>query len=94
MARGHGARDRSILALGSSFYLLAALAAPVAVETGWPLSWVVGGFSVGLLVVGLVSPRVGGAIGRHGGRPVLALHNVVLVGALWASMRRPEPMTG
>ncbi|MEA2780573.1 MAG: hypothetical protein QOK29_2117, partial [Rhodospirillaceae bacterium] len=48
-----------ILAWGSSYYLLAVLAKPIAGDTGWPLPWVVGGLSLGLLVAGLVSPRVG-----------------------------------
>ena len=43
------------------------------------LGWVIGGLSLGLLVAGLVSPRVGAFIGEHGGRPVLAFAAVVLV---------------
>ncbi|GLS71602.1 MFS transporter [Methylobacterium tardum] len=61
-----------ILAWGSSFYLPAVLADPIAADTGWPLAWVVGGLSIGLLVAAIASPRVGIAIHRHGGRPVLA----------------------
>ncbi|MFG1346718.1 MFS transporter [Xanthobacter autotrophicus DSM 431] len=60
-----------ILAWGSSYYLLAVLAAPIAADTGWPLQWVVGSLSLGLLVAGLASPRVGALIGARGGRPVL-----------------------
>lgn len=60
-----------ILTWGSSYYLLAVLAAPVAEDTGWPLQWVVGSLSLGLLVAGFASPRVGALIGVHGGRPVL-----------------------
>ena len=71
-----------IFAWGSSYYLLAVLAAPIAADTGWPLSWVVGAFSIGLLAAGLVSPRVGDAIGRHGGRPVLALACLLLAAGL------------
>ncbi|WP_191970904.1 MFS transporter [Methylobacterium soli] len=67
-----------ILAWGSSFYLLAVLASPIATDTGWPLSWIIGGLSAGLLVAGLISPRVGGLIGHHGGRPVLAFSAIVL----------------
>src|SRR3954466_15625685 len=61
-----------ILAWGSSYYLTAVLAKPAASETGWPLEWVGGAFSLGLLISGLVSPKVGRLIDRHGGRPVLA----------------------
>ena len=39
-----------ILAWGLSYYLAAVLARPVVTETGWNLSWVVGGLSAGLVV--------------------------------------------
>ncbi|MFK5600620.1 MFS transporter [Methylobacterium sp. HMF5984] len=71
-----------ILAWGSSFYLPAVLAAPVAAATGWPLAWVVGGLALGLLVAAFVSPHVGAAIHRHGGRPVLALAALILAAGL------------
>ena len=58
-----------ILAWGSSFYLPAVLAQPIAADTGWSLGWVVGGLSVGLLAAGLVAPRVGRTIDAKGGRP-------------------------
>jgi predicted MFS family arabinose efflux permease len=67
-----------ILAWGSSYYLTAVLAQPVAADTGWPLFWIVGGLSLGLLVSGLVSPRVGHLIDRRGGRPVLAASAILL----------------
>jgi MFS family permease len=67
-----------ILAWGSSYYLLAVLAQPIATDTGWPLAWVVGGLSLGLLVAGIVSPRVGDSIHRLGGRLVLATSAVFL----------------
>jgi hypothetical protein len=66
------------LAWGSSYYLLAVLAKPIAAETGWPLTWVVGGVSLGLLVAGFASPGMGRAVERYGGRPVLAGGSVVL----------------
>jgi predicted MFS family arabinose efflux permease len=61
-----------VLAWGSSYYLPAVLAAPIARDSGWPLTWIVGGLSFGLLVAALVSPRVGKTIERNGGRLVLA----------------------
>ncbi|MEI7805544.1 MAG: MFS transporter [Hyphomicrobiales bacterium] len=60
-----------ILAWGTSFYIPAVFAVPIVTDTGWPLAFVVGGVSIGLLVAGLISPQVGRIIDRHGGRPVL-----------------------
>ena len=59
-----------ILAWGSTYYLPAVLARPIAHDTGWPLSWVVGGLSLRLFVAALISPRVGASIERYGGRPI------------------------
>lgn len=88
MAPGLGSRSQwlvvgalginQILAWGSSYYLPAVLAKPVAEDTGWPLTWVVGGFTAGLLVAGAISPRVGREIERFGGRPVLAVGAMML----------------
>jgi MFS family permease len=69
-----------ILAFGSTFYLPAVLAKPIADDAGWPLTWVIGGLSVGLLVAGLASTVVGRGIHRYGGRPVL-MASALLLGA-------------
>jgi Major Facilitator Superfamily len=71
-----------VVAWGSSYYLPAVLAGPIASDTGWPLAWVVGGLSFGLILSGLLSPRVGRAIDRHGGRPVLTLGSAILATGL------------
>ena len=73
-----------IFAWGSSYYLPAVLAKPIAADTGWSLSWVVGGLSLGLLIAGLVSPWVGRAIAHRGGRPVLAVSAGLLAAGLFA----------
>ena len=73
-----------ILAWGSTFYLLAVLAPYIARDTGWPYDRVVAGVSVGLLVAGIVSPRVGRFIATHGGRPVLAIGALLLAAGLAA----------
>ena len=49
---------------------------------GWPLSWIVGGPSLGFLVSGLVSPKIGRLIEARGGRPVLAGSAILLSGGL------------
>jgi predicted MFS family arabinose efflux permease len=71
-----------ILAWGSSYYLPAVLAKPIAAETGWPLTLVIGGLSLGLLVGGVISPAVGRAIDRTGGRPVLAVSSLLIASGL------------
>ncbi len=71
-----------ILAWGSSFYFPAVLAPPIVADTGWPLSWVVGGVSIGLLIGGLISPQVGKWIERHSGRPVLAASSLLFATGL------------
>ncbi len=82
----------TILAYGSSYYLLTVLAPAIVAETGWPLALVVGGLSLGLLVSGLAAPWVGRRIESFGGRAVLPVGCAVLAaglallgaaGALW-----------
>ncbi|ANT54903.1 MFS transporter [Mesorhizobium amorphae] len=71
-----------ILAWGSSFFLLGVLEQPIACDTGWPVAWIVGGLSLGLLVAGIVSPLVGDKIQRFGGRLVLATSAAFLAAGL------------
>jgi len=67
-----------IFAWGSTFYLLGVLAVPIAGDTGWPVDWVMGGISIGLLVAGLILPHVGRTIGDRGGGLVLAAGAMLL----------------
>jgi MFS family permease len=71
-----------ILGWGTSFYFPAVFAAPIVADTNWSLGWVVGGVSIGLLVAGVISPRVGRAIERRGGRPVLAFSSILFAAGL------------
>jgi MFS family permease len=71
-----------ILAWGSTYYLPTVLAKPIVAETGWSLTWVVGGISLGLLTSGLAAPLIGRTIHRRGGRPVLASSAVLLSAGL------------
>ncbi len=71
-----------IFAWGSSYYLPAVLAGPIAADTGWAPAWVLGGLSLGLAVAGLVSPWVGREIERLGGRPVLVASALLLATGL------------
>jgi len=67
-----------ILAWGSSYYLPAVLAHPIADSTGWSYAWVVAGVSFGLLVAGLVVVRLGRIIDQYGGRPVLVSSSILM----------------
>jgi MFS family permease len=71
-----------ILGWGTSFYFPAVLAPPIVADTGWALAWVVSGTSIGLLVAGLIAPKVGSIIDRHGGRPVLAVSSLLYAAGL------------
>ncbi len=71
-----------IFAWGATYYLPAVLAHPIAADTGWPLSHVVAGLSVGLFASGVASPRVGRIVRDRGGRPVLIFGVLLLAAGL------------
>jgi MFS family permease len=72
------------LAWGSSYYLPAILADPIAAGLGVPKSLFFGFFSGSLLLQAALGPMIGKAIDRHGGRGVLVLSNLVLgAGLVW-----------
>jgi predicted MFS family arabinose efflux permease len=71
-----------LIGWGTSFYFPGVLAAPITADTGWPLSVIVGGVSLGLLIAGLISPQVGSIIAARGGRPVLAASALLFAGGL------------
>ncbi|MDR6287349.1 MFS family permease [Methylopila jiangsuensis] len=73
-----------IVSWGSSFYLLAVLAAPISADTGWPLAWVVGGGSIGLLCSGVAAPFVGRMIDGFGGRQTMAAGSLLMGAGLAA----------
>jgi MFS family permease len=61
-----------IIAWGTIFYSPVLTAPLIMTETGWSLSFIMGGFSLGLLIAGLVAPFVGRSIDRYGGHVVMA----------------------
>jgi MFS family permease len=70
------------LAWGSSYYLPAILADPIAAGLDLSRTVVFGVFSGALLVSAFLGPAVGRAIDQHGGRGVLAISNLVLAAGL------------
>src|SRR5215467_5774441 len=69
-----------ILAWGAIFYPPVLTVPLIAAERGWSMTFAMGGFSLALLTAGLIAPRVGRLIDRHGG------HRVMPVGSLTAAL--------
>jgi predicted MFS family arabinose efflux permease len=70
------------LAWGSSYYLPAILADPIALGIGVQRSWVFAAMSGALLIAAFAGPAIGRTIDRRGGRGVLALSSIVLAAGL------------
>jgi hypothetical protein len=71
-----------IIAWGAIFYSPVLLVPLIAAERGWSLSFSMGGFSLALLVAGLVAPFVGRSIDRYGGHVVMAIGALVSAAGL------------
>jgi MFS family permease len=72
------------LAWGSTYYLPAVFADPIAAALNLPRVWFFGIFSAALLLSGLLGPLAGRMIDRRGGRDVLAATNLVFAAGLTA----------
>jgi MFS family permease len=70
------------LAWGSTYYLTAVFADPVAADLHLSREWFFGAVSAALLLSGLLGPLAGRLIDRHGGRDVLAATNLVFAAGL------------
>jgi MFS family permease len=66
------------LSWSSTYYLVTVLAGPIVQDTGWSLTFVVAGLSLGLVIAGLASPFVGRAIELYGGGPILGVGSLTL----------------
>jgi hypothetical protein len=71
-----------LLCWGVSYYLVGVFGAAMAADLGHGLTAIHGGFTVALIVQGLVSNRVGRAIDQHGGRPVMVAGSLVMAVSL------------
>lgn len=70
------------LAWGSTYYLPAILATPMALELGVSVGRVFAAFSAALVMAAFLGPFAGRRIDRLGGRDVLSLSNLVFAGGL------------
>jgi len=71
-----------LLAFGTTYYLLTVLGRPMHEDTGWPLTFVYGGMSVGMLAGAVFAPRIGRWIRSHGGKPALSLSSLLFATGL------------
>lgn len=78
MTAVHALGITQITAWGTSYYCLGVLAGPIAVETGWSRSFVFSGFTVALLIMGLVSTTVGRLIDKRGARLVMSVGVIII----------------
>ena len=81
-----------IIGWGSSFYLPAILAVPIAQSLGITTELFFWAFTISLLVSGLLGPRVGKAIDRLGGRKVVPLGSLAFVLGLGLLATATEPV--
>jgi MFS family permease len=70
------------LAWGSTYYLPAILATPMARDLGLTTGWIFAGFSAALVTAAILGPIAGRSIDRRGGRDVLALSSLVFAAGL------------
>ncbi len=81
-----------ILSWGSTFYLMAPLAQDMARDTGWDMSLLSAGVSLGLLVSGLGAPTIGRWIAHGGGRATLSFGMMCIAAGLVVLGLAPSPL--
>lgn len=70
------------LGWGTTYYLPAILAAPMAESFATSTEWIYGIFSAAMLLTAFIGPTVGHRIDRFGGRDVLTLSSIVFASGL------------
>jgi MFS family permease len=80
-----------ILAWGAIYYTPVLMLPLIAADRGWSLSVTMGGLSLGILVAGLVSPRVGRLVDRYGGHRVMPVGSLLGAVGLVAITQAPNP---
>ncbi|MBV5265257.1 MFS transporter [Pinisolibacter aquiterrae] len=82
-----------LIGWGTGYYAIGVFAPRIAAETGWTSGEVHAGFSIALVVMGLVSAAVGRRIDRDGGRAVMTAGSLLLaVGLGLAGLARSLPV--
>ncbi|WP_166355983.1 MFS transporter [Phytoactinopolyspora limicola] len=66
-----------LICWGVTYYLIGVFGGRIADDLNWSSAFVYGGFSVALVVMGLLSPLAGRLIDRHGGRRIMSAGSVL-----------------
>jgi MFS family permease len=80
-----------ILAWGALYYPPVLTVPLIAADRGWSMTFAMGGFSLALLTAGIVSPRVGLLIDRHGGHRVMPIGSLLAAAGLLALVYLDHP---
>jgi len=87
-----------LISWGISYYLIGCFGERIVVELGWTRNVVYGGFSLALLVMGVISPVAGRLIDAYGGRLVMVtgslLNAMGCVGLARAKLLRGLDLSG
>jgi MFS family permease len=81
-----------ILAWGAIFYPPVLTVPLIAAERGWSMTFAMSGFSLALLTAGMVSPRVGFLIDRHGGHRVMPFGSLLAALGLFLLVHATHPV--
>jgi MFS family permease len=81
-----------IVTWGAIYYTPVLIVPLIAKERGWSMAFAMGGFSVGLLATGLVSPYVGRTIDRIGGHVVMGIGSLIAAAGLFLITLASHPL--
>ena len=81
-----------ILSWGAIFYTPVLIVPLIAADRGWSFAFTMGGFSVGLLMAGLISPWVGRSIDHYGGHVVMTFGSLIGALGLFLITRAANPV--
>lgn len=79
-----------IVGYGTLYYSFSILAGDAAAAFGWPVSWLYGSFSLGLLAGAFIAPEAGRRIDRHNAGRVMAAGSVVCAATLAIAAGAPN----
>ena len=80
-----------IIAWGAIFYPPVLMMPQIVADRGYSATFAMGGFSLGLLAAGLISPTIGAAIDRHGGHRVMPFGSLAGAAGLVALVYANHP---